>query len=425
MVLLCILIVLIGCGDLILALINDTLGSQITQFVRLSRITVVLLLGIYYFLFAHHKATYFLLIFTYIIGIISYSSLSLSNGLDASIVIKSAVSLCLCFVISLSFINKSIINIKSQELLFTLNAFAVANIAFGMYEMATNFWIEIGYDHYLQNVKGIENSLIPDVGLPWNFYHYNLEDRRLAGLLASPLALGPLLAVIASINFVYFVRTRNLTYFVLLIIYLIGLYFTHTRAAMIGFVISSTLFLLNDHSGIRNATNRLTLTAILLICISYALFEIILMSITLADGSTIGHILALKKNIESIHTIILFGNGVGVQGAHAANIGQATYGGGEGAFFTLAYSMGLPFAIILIFILILPVRHAYRNLHLVNSLNLKTLIIATYFSVIGQLPTLIMNEQFFSFSGNFYFYLICAYAYAKFREVRIYNNSKI
>lgn len=423
MILFLIVILLIGCGDILAAIIYDAFGLSFSETIRSLRIFGVLSLGLIYFLISKHKIKYFSLIFAYTIAVIIYSGTSVANGLSLSLVLNSAVSLTLCILLPLTFMQITSHKVSPQNIILVLNSFALINIVFGVYEVSTDFWLQIGYDSYLSNVKGIELGLIPDIGLPWNFYHYNLEDRRLAGLIASPLALGPLLASVSVLNFVMYIRTGRFVHIVFLIVYLIALYYTNTRAAMLGVVLSVILFSLSSHSGIRNIVIRFLMTAVIIIFALYMLYEIILMTVTFSDGSTIGHLLALKTNVEQIVNVILFGYGVGVQGAHAASINQATYGGGEGAFFTIAYSLGLPFSFILLTLLLLPTRHAIIRLKAVADKKLQSIIIASHFALIGQLPTLLMNEQFFSFSGNFYVYLMSGYVYSKTLRIKINENT--
>ncbi len=111
----------------------------------------------------------------------------------------------------------------------------IASTLFGAWEQQhTTFWTEtLGYPRYMRDIKGMMLGANWESGLPWNFYGGVDLQRRAAGLLASPLAQGMFLAVVAVAAIAW--SERRAGYFSLLLsgLLFVGIWMSGTRGAML------------------------------------------------------------------------------------------------------------------------------------------------------------------------------------------------
>ncbi len=224
-----------------------------------------------------------------------------------------------------------------------LTAYGVASALFGIWEVQhTTFWTEtVELGDYMRAVKHIESGFQPDVPLPWNFVGYQ-GVRRAAGLLAAPLAQGFFLAVVGLVAFAY-LRGRSLMMAALvMLLCFYGVQMSGTRGALLAVAMGAGLYFLYPRPSLAGRVNNALMGAGLVLVTLPAVLHHFLYTVKLEDRSTAGHISALAENIHQLSDVVLLGFGVGAAGAQASAVQQATQGGGEGAFFSIAYQLGIP-----------------------------------------------------------------------------------
>lgn len=287
-------------------------------------------------------------------------------------------------------------------LLITLG---IASTLFGAWEQRnTHFWIDtLAYPSYMLHVKGLLLGAQPDTGLPWNFYS-NLElDRRAAGLLASPLAQGMFLAVVALTAIAWLERRARWFGLALCGLMFIGIWMSGTRGAMLAGSLALVGYLMTGTTLFRSRYSRLVIAGCACIAIAIASYGIVLISIRFQDGSTIGHWMALQKNLQDLPKILLLGAGLGEQGAIAAQESRPAIGGGEGAIFSIAFQLGLPAALLFLYFyanVALALWRGYRQ-------HREPMALAVFWLSLGVATTLISSEHVLAVSGTGAFWLLC------------------
>lgn len=227
----------------------------------------------------------------------------------------------------------------------------LASIVFGIWETQhTEFWIDtIHLPEYMIEVKMVDLGLDPETRLPWNFFKNMEKERRAAGILAAPLAQGSFLAAVAVMGLGLFSRQWRLLAVMLAATMSLGVWQSGTRGAMIVESIGVLGVLLASSGLLRTRRWIRWVAAALLGCTAlWMLYQVINSSLSSYDSSTVGHLQALLRNIDEFSRVWVFGEGVGRQGAIAAQSRAAIVGGGEGAFFTIAFQLGLPGALVFV-----------------------------------------------------------------------------
>ncbi|USJ02413.1 hypothetical protein MUG10_10145 [Xanthomonas prunicola] len=133
-----------------------------------------------------------------------------------------------------------------------------------------------------------------------------------------------------------------------------------------------------------------------------ASYGIVVTSVNFRDGSTIGHWRALQRNLADLHQVVLWGGGLGRQGAVAARQALTDLGGGEGAIFTIAYQMGLPAALLFLAFIgwsLHALWCAYRQRD-------DHLALAMFWLLCGMATTLISSDNAMTVSGAGGFWLL-------------------
>jgi len=337
------LILLFPVADLLMAYLYQQTGSELVVAIRYYRDLVTLGLGGLGFLNKALPYQIRLACLAYGGLLALYSMLTLvTNLVPVSVLLASAGTLVI--PMSLTLAGFTAIRTEHDMKLFLrlLIIYAVVSIIFGMWEINnTEFWVDtIGLGNYLVNIKGVLTGFQPTVFLPWNFSGLDFE-RRAAGLLAAPLAQGFFVAVIGMLAF-SFLRMRSLPVALLVGAFCFyGVYMTSTRGAMMAYGLGVLIYFLLPSKRTNYALNIMILVAaaVLMIGLSY---KNIMYSVELKDHSTIGHLRALSKNMESLSDVVLFGHGVGSAGAKTSAASIAIAGGGEGALFSIVYQLGLP-----------------------------------------------------------------------------------
>lgn len=220
---------------------------------------------------------------------------------------------------------------------------ALASTLFGMWDIGnTAFWTDmVDLGNYLYSVKNVVTGYDPQVSLPFNFFGFE-EARRAGGLVAAPLAQGSLVATGGLLAFAL-LRRRHLGLAVLaLAVCTIGVYQSGTRGAMLMMAVAMVLYLtLAWRSGRELGVNVMLLAVGALMLFNVAA-AIVSYTVNLEDGSTIGHLDALRDNFSELGDVVLFGRGLGMAGPVAGSAGMEIGSGSESTLFSIIYQVGLP-----------------------------------------------------------------------------------
>jgi len=287
-----------------------------------------------------------------------------------------------------------------------LAGLAIASTLFGAWEQHhTAFWTDtLAYPQYMLDVKGMRLGANPDTGLPWNFYaDSDALNRRAAGLLAAPLAQGMFLAVASITVLATLQRRARWLGLALCGLMFMGIWMSGTRGAILAAGIALVGYLATSRSLFRHSASRLLLACGALLGIACASYGIVIISINFLDGSTIGHWDALRKNLQDLPNVLLFGAGLGEQGAQAAQQGRATIGGGEGAIFSIAFQLGVPAALLFLWFYATCTQALWRGYRLHG----EPMALAAFWLAIGIATTLISSEHILAVSGTGAFWLLC------------------
>ncbi|MFY7962470.1 MAG: hypothetical protein ACOVVK_20505, partial [Elsteraceae bacterium] len=228
----------------------------------------------------------------------------------------------------------------------------VASALFGMWDSRnTDFWTNvIAYGDYLYEVKRIQVGYHPITLLPWNFFGFE-GVRRAAGLVAAPLAQGAFLSIVGVVAFAWRRERAPVTAYLLLGLAAFGIYQSGTRGAILTLVLALPLVVVLARVRSANARGAGVGLDIVLLTIGLAfsfqtLAFIFSYTVGLEDGSTIGHVRALQRNLRDLPGVLFLGEGLSAAGAAAADAGLDIAGGGEGSIFSIAFQIGVPGAIV-------------------------------------------------------------------------------
>ena len=284
--------------------------------------------------------------------------------------------------------------------------YAAASALFGLWEIqATEFWTETArLPDYLRSVKGIDLGFEPLSGLPWNFFR-TFDERRAAGLLAAPLAQGPVLMIAAALCLIEAWRWRWFSA-VLGALLMYGAIQSGTRAAPLTFLLFVLLV-----AAVETKRRISAMTAVVLLWVGAIFFfkDKIEDAVALADGSTIGHLQGLESSLADLPSVFLTGAGLGAQGVIAGQEGRILIGGGESGFFSIAFQIGLPgaftFALFYGALLIEIWRGAHktpevRNMALLGLAMAANLFISDYLFTISGAGVLWLLLGFYQAQGR-------------------------
>ncbi|OJX67167.1 MAG: hypothetical protein BGO92_01155 [Magnetospirillum sp. 64-120] len=336
-------------------------------------------------------------------ALIGIYTLASPDGVDMSVVLASAAKLALpVLLVAVGFGGVDTPR-RLQRYALVLAALAVASTLFGAWDVRhTEFWTEtLLYGHFLNQVKGIVTGFDGYYVLPFNFFGFE-ETRRAGGLVAAPLAQGSLVAIGTVLGFAALQRRAFVPALLLLLVGIMGVWQSGTRGAMLFLLIALPLFLVLAERGGAMLRN-VVLLAGLLFAAWETLYFVYSYSVNLEDGSTIGHLDALKTNLADLDQVVLLGPGVGASGAAAADAGLPLAGGGEGAIFAIAYQIGLPGMFLFL---------AYYSVLLVRILPLRhrqdaagDVALATFALAVGIVTTFISSDHILSLSGMGVFWI--------------------
>lgn len=330
-------------------------------------------------------------------------------------------------VIPLLFFLAAYYCVRTPEQLRTLSGclvvLALASTLFGAWDQQNSeFWLYgIDYPRYMLEVKGMLVGGNPENGLPWNFYGGIEQARRAAGLLASPLAQGMFLCVGALLAVAWLQGRASMFGLLLCAVLFAGIWMSGTRGAMLAAGLALLGYLFCDRTLLPGRGWRWLILGASAVAIGLASWQIVIMSVKFLDGSTIGHWIALQKNLQDLPRVLLFGAGLGQQGGMAGNMAAATIGGGEGAIFSIAFQLGLPAALLfLLFLgnLALQLWHHYRTQR-------QPLALAATWLLLGISTTLISSEHMLSVSGSGALWLLCGAALRSLSSARAMMQNKL
>ncbi|MBU0724731.1 MAG: hypothetical protein KJ904_01550 [Alphaproteobacteria bacterium] len=338
------------------------------------------------------------LIYILFIGI--YTMAGFIEGPGQGLIISSAAKLALPVILfGAGFVC---INDPKQlkPLILTLIILGIATTLFGRWDRVnTEFWTDtLRYGEYLMDVKGVMIGYRASEFLPFNFFGFD-DTRRAAGLLAAPLAQGSFLATACMVALGWFRQRNLLVAMVLVILFLVGIRDSGTRGAMLMLAIALPLFLMLTARGLSSLVANLATLAFVSILSLGAITTILSYTVGLQDGSTIGHVEALRENLEGIGSVALLGFGIGSAGATAADLGLDIAGGGEGAIFSIAFQIGVPGALAFLAFFAALIAALARALFQSNDLRDATMPAAAIALAIGAASSLPVSEHFLTASG--------------------------
>lgn len=334
--------------DLLAAYLYEATGWPSVVLLRYYRDAAVVVLGMAGFMQARLPYRLWLPAALYGAFLLCYALFSVAfSDLPAGLVMAALGTLLLPLSLTLAAFT-AIRRAQDLALLVRmLSVYALASAGFGSWETThTEFWTDtVNLGQYLQDIKGVATGFQPDILLPWNFVGYTMV-RRAAGLLAAPLAQGFFLAVVGLAGFAYWRGRSLLLALTLALLCFDGVAESGTRGAMLAVGVGAFLYFLSPATpGRESGQNRLLLAALAVLALPVALHHL-LYTVTLADGSSMGHLQALQVNLQQITRVLVVGDGVGSAGAETAAVGRDISGGGEGAIFSIAYQIGLPGAVV-------------------------------------------------------------------------------
>ena len=281
----------------------------------------------------------------------------------------------------------------------------VASALFGAWDLShTDFWVrQVRLPDYLSQVKGVlPKDTDPDTGLPWNFFGGEDYARRAGGLLAAPLAQGQFLVTAALAALALWQRRWPWRALLVCAGLFAAIWMSGTRGAMLAGIVAVLGYLLTARGLVRSVPARIALAGAVLLAIVVASYGIVVTSVNFRDGSTIGHWLALQRNLEDLGQVALFGGGLGRQGAIAARQSLTDLGGGEGAVFSIAYQMGVPAALLFLGFIGWCLRILWRTYRQDDD----RLALATFWLLCGMVTTLVSSDNALTVSGAGGFWLL-------------------
>ena len=255
-------------------------------------------------------------------------------------------------LVGMYFLGRTVVLNKQQVGTLFKIIFAVTVLAFvlGAFEKLTNthFQSLIGYSRFSLDISNIEPA--GSYGLTWTFQAES-GAKRFAAFFASPLELGPAMLISFAAAFFLFLRYRDkvsrLAYGALVMLSVAGLFFSYSRAALLGF------FMLLFFIALILGYYRLIYLGVLVVVVFLAgifllagddLRYFVIDTINLADSSSLGHVVEWLEGLESIASNPQ-GLGLGTSG-NAGGVDDEFKIGGENQFIIFGVQLGVPFLLI-------------------------------------------------------------------------------
>ncbi|HLO77583.1 MAG TPA: hypothetical protein VK196_14090 [Magnetospirillum sp.] len=276
---------------------------------------------------------------------------------------------------------------------------------FGVWDIRhTEFWTDtLEYGYYLHDVKGITTGFDSRWLLPFNFFGYEYQ-RRAAGLVAAPLAQGSLLAVGAVLGYAALGRKYLPVAGLVLALCLLGVWQSGTRGAFLMVALALPIYMLGGNRENGAMVRNLAIMALIAGSAYETLAYVVSYSVSYADGSTIGHVDALARNLENLDEVLLMGKGIGMAGTDTSSAGQEIAGGGEGALFSVIYQLGLPGGIAFLAFYIVCAMAALKRARGMSGGH--DIALATFALTVGLATSMIISEHLFSLSATAPFWIV-------------------
>ncbi|MBK1663169.1 hypothetical protein CKO38_00565 [Rhodospirillum rubrum] len=344
------------------------------------------------------------------LGVIGlYVLAGLGGEAGIGLVVRSAAKLALPAILVVAGFAALRTAVALRRYRVVLVCFGLASMVFGLWERQnTGFWTDfVEYGEYLSTTKEVLSGFRPDVFLPFNFYGYDQFEglglaRRAAGLVASPLAQGTLLAFCALIGFAG-LRTRS-PWIAGLVLCLLGygVYASGTRGALLMLVIALPLFIVLTQANLGRLGRDGVLLALGFAASFQALAAIYGYTVEMEDGSTIGHLWALQDNFINAGGVLLIGDGLGAAGTLAASADLDVTGGLEGAVFSALYQIGGPGALAFLWVYGAVIVLLFRRRQPGPEGEIAAAMVAF---AVGASTSLVISDSLMSLSGMAPFWL--------------------
>lgn len=248
------------------------------------------------------------------------------------------------------------------------------------------------------------NDILPsgNFHLSWTFERQGVLPRY-GSFFADPLEFSASLLLALSIAFFYFIhskiRNNKFIFLTLMLFYLLGIYLSFSRSAILGIIVIIFFTLIITRS--YKTLSRLIFSFIILLFSYYYFSDLetkyfILDTLSFQNTSSLGHLLEWIEGIESIINSP-FGIGLATSG-NASSVDQAIGIGGENQFLILGVQLGLFGIILYSFILIKSIYNCARLYIYENEYNLKMISFVTSCAKIGLIvPLMTANAEIYSF----------------------------
>lgn len=339
----------------------------------------------------------------YVLMIAAYLAAGSSPGREG-IAVASAARLALPIVLLAVGYGALATPAALQAYAVWLAGLACISTAFGAWDIKnTEFWTQtLEFGHYLAGVKGIVTGFDSYYVLPHNFFGF-MEQRRAAGMVAAPLAQGTFVAVGTLAGFAVLRRRSFILAAAVLATGMLGVWQSGTRGAMLMMAVTLPLYLLISGRGAM--MRNMALLALLAAGTFQSLSYVYSYSANLEDGSTIGHVEALQRNLADLDQVLLTGPGLGASGSVAADAGMEIAGGGEGALFAVIYQIGLPGGVVFMLFYLSLAARAMRNQAPLWAAD-SELRLMSFALLVGASTSLISSDLLLALSGMGTFWIL-------------------
>lgn len=298
-----------------------------------------------------------------------------------------------------------IVFLKEGQLIDLLKLILTLTVVAFVFNLAekisgTHFQSLSGYSLWLEEIdKGIPSG---NYGLTWTF-EAESGAKRYAAFFANPLELASAMLLSFSTALVLFLNTKNnlvrWTSAILLALSIGCLFFAYSRASIIAF------FLLLFFIAIILGYYRFILyglISVLFFSIFIFLFAgkdlqfFVIDTISLADSSSLGHVIEWLEGIESIVSNPL-GIGLGTSG-NAGGVDAEFKVGGENQFIVFGVQLGVPFLLLYISLIFCSIYYSVKAYRLGEGLFERAVpFIAGTFKFAFLLPLMTANAEIYAY----------------------------
>ncbi|WP_141655396.1 O-antigen ligase family protein [Roseivirga seohaensis] len=260
----------------------------------------------------------------------------------------------------------------------------------------THFQTFIGYANLNQDINGIDPA-----GVHGLTYTFGAESgaKRFAAFFENPLGLASAMLMSFSAAFFLFLNSKSKTkryqYGVLVLISVGSLLFAYSRSSLMG------LFLIIFFIAIILGYYRLILYGFLMVVLFFASIFIfagddlryfVIDTFSLADSSSLGHVVEWLEGIESIISNPL-GIGLGTSG-NAGGVNEELKVGGENQFIIFGVQLGVPFLILYVSLIFSSIYYSIKAYKLGNTISERAIpFVAATFKFAFLLPLMTANAE--------------------------------